>query len=219
MRAVAFDFDGVIVESVDLKNRAFGELFRDKHPDKVEEVIHFQLENIGLSRLEKFPRIYDEILGVAFPEGELERLDERFSRIVYEAVVSCPFVAGALELLVRLHVDHRLFVVSATPQWELQRIVELRGLSPYFTAVCGAPAKKPDLLRQILADEGLAPSQLLFVGDAINDLHAAKVSGVPFVGRVPPGEPSPFPPDEPILVVADLDELDRGWSALDRSLH
>lgn len=219
MKAVAFDFDGVIVESVDVKNRAFGELFRDEYPDKVQEVSDFQLANVGLSRLEKFPRIYDEILGVAFPDGELGRLDERFSRIVYDAVVSCPFVAGALDLLERLHAGHRLFVVSATPEWELRRIVESRGLAPYFTAVYGAPAKKVDLLRGILTDEELAPTELLFVGDALNDLHAARARGVPFVGRVPAGEPSPFPPGEPVLVVGDLAELDRGWSDLERSLH
>ena len=38
--AVVFDFDGVIVESVELKNLAFGELFRASHPQFVEEIDH-----------------------------------------------------------------------------------------------------------------------------------------------------------------------------------
>ncbi len=101
-RAIVFDFDGVIVESVEIKNRAFGELFRADHPERVDEILRFQLENLGLSRLVKFPRIYEEILGLPFPDGELERLDREFSRIVFEGVLRCPFVPGAPELLERL---------------------------------------------------------------------------------------------------------------------
>jgi HAD superfamily hydrolase (TIGR01549 family) len=205
VEAVALDFDGVVVESVELKNRAFGELFRDDHPDKVDEIVRFQLANIGLSRLAKFPRIYEEILEIPFPEGELERLDQRFSQIVYEAVVGCPYVPGARELLEGNGGDHAFFVVSATPEWELRRIVEARGLAPFFRAVYGAPDKKPELLRRILADEGLDPDALLFVGDAENDFAAARETGVAFVGRVPKGAPSPFPPEQ--AVVSDLAEL------------
>lgn len=212
MKAIALDFDGVVVESVHLKNLAFGELFRDEHPDKVDDVVHFQLAHMGLSRLEKFPRIYAEILGVPFPDGELERLDERFSQIVYDAVVACPFVPGARELLERRSSALPFFVVSATPEWEVRRIVEARGLERYFRAVYGAPATKPELLRRILDDEGIEPQELVFVGDAINDFLAAEAVGVRFVGRVPPGEESPFPE---VPRVADLAELDSLLPSLD----
>jgi phosphoglycolate phosphatase-like HAD superfamily hydrolase len=209
--AAVFDFDGVIVESVDLKNRAFGELFRADHPEKVDEIIAFQLENVGASRLTKFPRIYEEILGLPFPAGELERLDREFSRIVFDAVATCPFVPGAEALLERLDTEGvPLYIASATPEREVQRLVETRGLSNRFHAVRGAPTPKADVLRDVAAECGVGSELVLFVGDAANDLRAAQEAGATFVGRVPSGAASPFPPGT--VTVADLAELDRIWN-------
>lgn len=213
--AVVFDFDGVIVESVDLKNEAFGELFRAEHPDKVDAILSFQLENVGLSRLVKFPRIYEEILGIPFPEGELERLDAAFSQIVFDAVATCPFVAGAEALLERLAAGHPLYVASATPEGEVRALVERRGIASRFRGVYGAPAKKADVLRRVTETHGGDGTRIVFVGDAENDLKAAREAGTAFVGRVAPGHPSPFPPGT--RTVADLAELDRTWSDLSPS--
>jgi beta-phosphoglucomutase-like phosphatase (HAD superfamily) len=49
VQAVIFDFDGVIVESMDIKTQAFVELFRD-HPEHHETIVRLHLENGGMSR-------------------------------------------------------------------------------------------------------------------------------------------------------------------------
>jgi beta-phosphoglucomutase-like phosphatase (HAD superfamily) len=54
IRALALDFDGVVVESVEIKNLAFGELFRATHPEKADAVVAFQQAHMGLSRFDKF---------------------------------------------------------------------------------------------------------------------------------------------------------------------
>jgi len=213
-RAVVFDFDGVIVESVDIKNHAFGELFRETHPDKVEEILAFQLANVGASRLEKFPRIYDEILGIPFPEGELERLDGEFSRLVFNSVASCPFVRGAPELLARLCEGHELYVASATPAREVCDLVVARGLTRFFRNVYGAPETKKEILGRVLRERRLEPQELLFVGDAANDLSAARAVGVRFIGRVPRGAETPFAEERGVPGVEDLAQLDEQWTGL-----
>lgn len=216
---LALDFDGVVVESVELKNRAFGELFRDTHPDKVEEVVAFQIANVGLSRFEKFPRIYEEILGAPFPDGESERLDAALTALVYEGVVACAFVPGARELIERRAAELPVYVASATPEEEVRSLVEARGLAPFVRAAYGSPTRKADGLRRIAAEAGCAPADVLFVGDSASDQRAARESGVRFVGRVPPGAASPFAPEPLLAEVADLAELDRIWDGLEREFH
>jgi len=66
-------------------------------------------------------------------------------------------------------------------------------------------------LRRIVCEVGAPPSAVLFIGDSMPDYQAAVQIGVAFVGRVPVGAPSPFPPSQQFLV-HDLDELEAWWS-------
>jgi phosphoglycolate phosphatase-like HAD superfamily hydrolase len=207
-RVVVFDFDGVIVESTDVKDAAYRELF-SVHPERLDEIMRLHFDHVGLSRSEQFRMIYEEILGLPFDEAERDRLDRAFSSLVVDAVVACPFVPGTTELLERLHETHALFVASATPEEELREIVRLRGLAPYFRGVYGAPARKTDILQRVLEETGAARSELLFVGDAPSDFAAASEVGVPFAGRLHAGRPSPFPEDRPVVVIDDLHGLFR----------
>ena len=202
---LVLDFDGVVVESVELKDRAFGELFRDTHPERVEELVRFQSQIAGRSRYERFPLIY-EYLGLPFPEGESERLDRRLSELLFDAVASCPFVAGARDAIERWRREVPVYVASATPEEEVRRLVDARGLASYFKAAYGAPARKADNLRRIAAEEECETGRLLFVGDSATDQLAADEAGVAFIGRVADGELSPF--REGTIVVSDLTELD-----------
>lgn len=211
--AVVFDFDGVIVESVEIKNRAYETLFRHESAH-VDEIVAFHLAHIGLSRYEKFPRIYTEILGRPLDAEEADRLDREFSRLVAEELLQCPLVKGAREFLERHSRTQRLYVASAAPEGEVRGVVAARGLVSFFQAVYGSPAGKLEILLRILLEAGLEPDSALFVGDAVNDLLAARAAGIPFVGRVPEGAAIPFPPDEAVLVVHDLAELDRRWAEL-----
>ena len=48
--AIVFDFDGVILESLDIKTRAFAALF-DGFPDHTEQIAGYHLNNLGVSRV------------------------------------------------------------------------------------------------------------------------------------------------------------------------
>jgi HAD superfamily hydrolase (TIGR01549 family) len=207
-RIVVFDFDGVIVESTDVKDEAYRTLF-SSHPDRLDEIMRLHFDHVGLSRYEQFRMIYEQILELPFDEAERDRLDHAFSSLVVEAVVACPPVPGATDVLERLHESHALFVASATPEAELQEIVSRRSLDAFFRGVHGAPARKADILRHVLEETGAAPSELLFVGDAPSDFAAASEVGVPFAGRLHPGRPNPFPEDGPIVLIDDLHDLSR----------
>lgn len=181
-KAVIFDFDGVILESADIKTAAFLELFAE-YPEHQEAILRHHLDHVGVSRYRKFEWIYSELLDRPLDEAESRRLGEAFSEIVLEKILACPFVPGALELLETLRARALLFVASATPQEELEHIVVSRDLRPFFAEVWGAPPTKAEILRSIMTRHGLEEGEVLFIGDGVSDYRAAEETGIPFLAR------------------------------------
>ncbi|WP_052128857.1 HAD family hydrolase [Neosynechococcus sphagnicola] len=213
LKAIAFDFDGVILESTAIKTQAFRQLFQD-YPEQLEAIVQLHLEKAGISRFEKFRIIYQDYLQQPLEEETLANLGVRFSQQVYEAVLACPFVAGAEEFLRSRAPDYPLYIASGTPEAELQAIVHQRHLKGFFQGVYGSPASKQAILQRILHEQQLQPSELLMIGDAIADYQGAKATAVPFVGRVEAGKPNPFPSQGAIALIADLWDLDQQWPSL-----
>jgi phosphoglycolate phosphatase-like HAD superfamily hydrolase len=213
IRAAVFDFDGVVLESVEIKTIAFRRLFAD-HPDG-ERIVPYHQANGGISRFKKFQWFYEEVRGEPLSEDESARLGERFSELVLDEIRRCPFVPGARELLEGLAPRLPLFVASGTPEDELRGIVADRGLDHLFAGVYGTPPTKAEILRRIMDERGWEAGELVFVGDAMSDYKGASAAGVPFVGRCCDGEPSPFP--DGTFTVLDLAELDARWGELDAS--
>jgi phosphoglycolate phosphatase-like HAD superfamily hydrolase len=204
IRAIIFDFDGVILDSVDIKTKAFARLFEEQGPEVVRQVVAHHLAHGGVSRFRKFQHIYENILHLPMPEGESERLGERFSDLVFDEVVKAAWIPGAPEFLEKYHASHRCFIASGTPQDELRQIVGLRDLERYFLGIFGSPTTKEEITRGILQREGLQTGDVLFVGDALTDYNAAKACGVNFVG-ITSGGSDPFPAGTRVL--PDLRDL------------
>ncbi|HAM34778.1 MAG TPA: HAD family hydrolase [Elusimicrobia bacterium] len=186
-QSVFFDCDGVILESVNIKTEAFRDLFSDT-PEHGERMTRFHLANLGVSRYDKFRYYYDEVLRRPMPEGEMERLDKEFSRLVFERILSCPMVEGAEEFFETHSRRCPMFIVSASPEPELRRIIEARGLSRHFAGVFGSPKSKTQNVRDAVGSRKLDPERCAFVGDAEADWKAAKETGIPFIARLTPGK-------------------------------
>lgn len=184
IRTIFFDFDGVIVESVDIKTRAFAKLFEHEGEGIVKKVVSYHLNNAGVSRYEKFRYIYKEILKRFLSDEEFEMLCKKFAASVMDGVIKAPYVEGAKEFLENYSMEYKCFIVSATPQEEIEEISQKRHVRHFFKAVYGAPAKKNDVVRDILVKENINPCNAVYVGDAMSDYLAAKENNVVFIARV-----------------------------------
>src|SRR5262249_11263890 len=89
--------------------------------------------------------------------------------------------------------------VSGTPQDELRRIVEARGLAPFFKSVLGAPTTKPEAFAGILRGSGYAAQDVLAVGDSMTEFWAAEELGIPVLGIVAEQSTTQFPATVPTL--------------------
>lgn len=186
LRAIVFDFDGVILESAEVKTEAFVELYAAHGPEVVAAVRAHHLANLGISRFKKFEWIAEQVLRQPLSAEDSAALGRRFTELALEKVLAAPLVPGAAEALAALAPRMPLFVASGTPQEELDLIVDRRGLRASFREVWGTPAEKPAIVRDLLARYGLAPGEVLFLGDGLSDHKAAVATGVGFLARTTP---------------------------------
>jgi phosphoglycolate phosphatase-like HAD superfamily hydrolase len=186
IKAITFDFDGVVLESADVKTDAFVELFAAYGPAVQAQVKAHHLANTGISRFKKFAWIHTNLLDRSLSEAESRALGDRFSALVLEKVIAAPFVDGARDALAELSARFPLFVASGTPQDELDLVVDRRGLRAWFVEVHGTPREKPEILADVIARRALRPRELLFIGDGRSDHQAAVATGVEFLARTTP---------------------------------
>jgi phosphoglycolate phosphatase-like HAD superfamily hydrolase len=219
--ALILDFDGVIVESIPLKTVAFQKIFSFASPEHLDEIIAFHLDNGGMSRYDKFRHIYANILDEPLTPGQEEQLADEYVGLIFDAMLTVPYVEGAKELLRDCSRMLPLYIVSATPEAEMHEIARRRDLTKYFVRIYGSPKTKAECIREILDETGALPNEALFVGDAPNDWQAAYETGVRFVARVRPGDTNRFagrPGVEEIVEnLHDLREYLRGSVCSSRS--
>ena len=98
-------------------------------------------------------------------------------------IVDCLMVKGAQAFLDDCKGKVSLFLVSATPQNELNSILKERRLKGYFEETYGAPINKVQVLCKIMADEKASPDEMLYIGDTFEDQLAAAALGIHFICR------------------------------------
>ncbi|MDH3254679.1 MAG: HAD hydrolase-like protein [Acidobacteriota bacterium] len=185
LRAVFFDFDGVILESAAIKEEAFRHVFAE-WPQHLDRIVQHHHDYLGHSRFEKFSWIYREILQQQLSVNESTALGNRFSRFVRQRMLACPMTPGAVAFLDRLRGRVDCFVVSGTPHAELEELITKRDLQPYFREIWGSPRSKATIFRDILDRHDFAADQVLAIGDGKSDYDAACSVGVAFVARKAP---------------------------------
>ena len=177
-----WDFDGVIKDSIDVKTKAYFQLFEPFGLGVAEKVRQHHEANGGMSRFDKLP-IYLHWAGLEPNQILVSEYCERFSNEVLQGVIDAPWVAG-VEHYLRSNLHQQVFVlVSATPYDELKCILQALNLTKCFTSVYGAPMLKQDAIRETLLIRGIDAIDSLMIGDARADLDAAVANNVPFLLR------------------------------------
>jgi phosphoglycolate phosphatase-like HAD superfamily hydrolase len=200
---IAFDFDGVLVDSNAIKRQTFYDVLgrRGVASDLIATCL--ETRSAGDRR--------DVIASVVAAQGvrgrrAAELVEEwvgEYSRLCEDRIASCPEVPGATRVLRTLSAGLPLYVNSATPRDALDAVVARRAWRQFFREVFGRPAGKRENLERIIAAEHLSPFEVLFVGDRQSDQAAASEAGCAFMGVV--SDESDFVGPVPLL--AGLEDL------------
>ena len=88
IKNIFFDFDGVILDSINCKTQAFEAMYTKYGQEIANQVKRYHLENGGVSRFEKFRHWHKKHLGIEITNEQLNTLSEEFSNLVVDQVIS-----------------------------------------------------------------------------------------------------------------------------------
>jgi len=184
VNAIIFDFDGVVLESLNVKKNAFKRLYEPYGSDISKRVVEHHLENGGVSRFDKI-KIYHKIfLGEDIDEKKIQKIAQKFSEMVVNEIMKVPFVDGAKQFIEDNYKRYLMFISSATPTNELNFICKQRKIAKYFQGIFGSPDSKSKHISFIMGNWSLNNREIVFIGDSPSDLNAAKTHNLAFIARL-----------------------------------
>ena len=193
LQCLVFDCDGVILDSVPVKTRAFARVMEPFGPEARDRFLMYHKVHGGVSSYKKFEWFFTEVLRKTITQQESENLGNLFSEYALDELRRCELIPGIQETLDSWHGKLPMFVCSGAPHEEVQAVLRERKLDKYFDAIHGSPPAKGVLLGQIVAGQKLDPADVLMVGDAPTDRDAAETVGTQFYGVGPELKGGSFP--------------------------
>lgn len=180
--AIFWDFDGVIKDSVDVKTAAFESLFLPYGSIVASRVRAHHESHGGVSRFDKIP-LYLEWAGLPTTADQINVFCNRFSSLVLQGVVDSPWVPGVRDYLLQNYGRQYFFLITATPQVEIEWIVGELGIAHCFCEIHGAPMNKKNAIARVVERRAIERGKAVVIGDAETDLLAACANGITFFLR------------------------------------
>jgi len=214
VNCVIFDFDGVLVNSVDIKYSAFYDIFIDEFSN--EEVAKKTLDHHIQyhTNREETIKYGLSLLGENYIKSYLNKMLNNFSCLVKQEIIDSPEIDYATEILKYLKNNwYDLYIASGTPTSELYDIVKGKGWIDIFEPVeeknyfnekriFGTPKNKYENIQIILNQEMIEPNNVVLIGDTSLDYKASKKTNINFIGFKNKNQ---FPKD--VKVIDSLKEI------------
>jgi phosphoglycolate phosphatase-like HAD superfamily hydrolase len=179
--SIFWDFDGVIKESLEVKTEAFVELFKPFGSNIVQKVKNHHQSN-GASRYDKFP-LYLDWAGKKVSKVAVDDYVDKFSKLVKKQVIDSSWVPGVKEFILKNSSQSYFFILTNTPQLEIEEILSELNIRHFFKDVIGAPTNKADGMKYLIRKYSLNSQKSIMIGDALSDYNASITNNVNFVLR------------------------------------
>ena len=183
MKVLFFDFDGVILDSMSVREMGFREIFKAEDASLVERLISYHHVNGGLSRFHKIRYFYEEILEQSISEEQVQLLANEFSNLMKKHLLDPQrLIKPTIEFIRQQEAGMPMHIVSGSEANELRYLCSKLELDSLFLSIDGSPTPKPELVCQVIDGRGYIAEECALIGDSINDYQAAIANGVSFYG-------------------------------------
>jgi beta-phosphoglucomutase len=216
LRAIVFDFDGVIANSEPLHFRAFRDILSKSNVELTERDYYGRY--LGFDDFGVFTTIGDDCGQEWSPRDVADFVADKALRLEeLERDVSVLF-PGAADAIRRAAAAVPIAIASGALGPEIRRILNKAGLTRYFSAIVSAedtPLSKPapdpyvravTLLRATIPGPPLQPSECVAIEDSRWGLESARAAGLRTVGVTNSYEAAELPSAD--LVIGSLIDLD-----------
>lgn len=183
IKNILFDFDGVILDSMPVREVGFRKIFEDHPVDLVDKLIEYHEINGGLSRFVKIRYFYEEILRKSITEDQIKILADRFSEIMRDELTDNKLlIDDCVNFIKNKYKLYNLHIVSGSEHNELNYLCSKLDLDSCFITIEGSPTPKKVLVENILKKYRYKTDETILIGDSINDYDAAVHNNINFYG-------------------------------------
>lgn len=183
IKNILWDFDGVIIDSLAVRDYGFREIFKDFDKVLVEKLIEYHSFNGGLSRFHKIGYFFNEILKKDIEDKEVKAYADKFSLIMREELVKSKYlILDSVNFIKENYKKYNFHIVSGSEHNELNFLCQKLQINHYFHSISGSPTPKIELVKNLLIKESYKKSETILIGDSINDYEAAKENNITFYG-------------------------------------
>jgi len=182
-KAIIFDFDGVILDSMPIRADGFREIFRGEDEKKIEQFMAYHADTGGVSRFVKIRYFYEELLGKSITEDEVQNLATEFSKIMKASLTDSKYlIMDCVNFIKKNHKNYRFHIASGAEEKELRFLCKEHELEQYFISIYGSPTIKKENIRKIIEENGYEKDTVLMIGDARTDYEASMENEIAFCG-------------------------------------
>lgn len=183
IKVIYWDFDGVLMNSNEVRDRGFEIVLKDYPQSEVEELLAFHRENGGLSRYVKFRYFFEELRGEKVSDDEVIGWAAKFSEVMREELVNPSLLIDeTVDFVKRNHENYKMYIVSGSDQSELRYLCNQLKIDCYFDSIHGSPKPKTKWVQELIHTHNYDPKNCILIGDSKNDYDAAVANGITFVG-------------------------------------
>ncbi len=182
-KVILWDFDGVLLDSMPIREFGFREVLKDFPEEQIETLISFHKLNGGMSRYVKFRYFYEQVLKKEITNEQVRALADRFSQIMLRELGNTKYlIDDSLNFIRTNGLQYHMHIVSGSDEAELRHLCSVLGIAGYFSSIYGSPKPKDQIIRDLLKEYNYAKNEVVLIGDSINDQDAANINEIDFLG-------------------------------------
>jgi len=183
IKNIIWDFDGVILDSMPVREYGFRKIFEAYGDSFVEKLLAYHNQNGGLSRYVKIRYFFEELLGTTISEDEVQVLANQFSLLMKKELTNKKYlIQESVAFIQKNYQNYHFHIASGSDEKELQYLCKELEIATYFLSINGSPIHKNDLVKTIIQNNGYTLKETILIGDSYNDYEAAKINGIDFYG-------------------------------------
>lgn len=183
IKNILWDFDGVIIDSLAIRDYGFREIFKEFDKQSVDKLIQYHNYNGGLSRFHKIEYFFNEILKQNITQDEILQYANKFTTIMRQELCNPEYlIANTIQFIKDNYENYNFHIVSGSEHNELNFLCQKLDLSQYFISINGSPTPKNQLIKNLLESYNYNINQTILIGDSINDYEAASINKIGFYG-------------------------------------